>query len=567
MAIMVPERPRDFELASQEGLMFQALSLLSDDYYVFHSFRLTSVTDNTLRESETDFVIYNKNKGLICLEAKAGQVKYENGVWLYGSGIQMHHGGPFNQASSNKYKLMRYIENSSLKSILSKCKFLHAVWFPSISEARLRNMNLPSEADKRLVLTQEALTEPERFLNSIYSIEIPSKIKTSITDIESTKLIKEILCPEFSVFPSMTFEYDMKKIVFHRLLKEQAGILNFLDEQKTAAINGAAGTGKTMIAVEKAHRHAAMGESVLFLCYNAQLKGFLQENYAMEKVTYYTIAGFACSLCDTTKPDYMKAQNKLEDMYISGTFLYKNVIIDEGQDLGNDNLEETRLADTILEIVTDNSVDGTFYVFYDKLQLVQSSRVPRFIEDLDCRLTLYRNCRNTENIAVTSLRPVTERTPKLFEGAVKGVPAKIHFCNGKDDEINRAGMVMDALLADGVKDIVILTCKTETESCMAGQVKNSLFRNKYLFTSCRKYKGLEADSVILVDVDVETFSNEVLLYYVGASRARFRLDIITSLSDYECITILNSILNYSAKIHKPKKDFASALNAIGTLNT
>ena len=40
---------------------------------------------------------------------------------------------------------------------------------------------------------------------------------------------------------------------------------------------------------------------------------------------------------------------------------------------------------------------------YDKLQKIQARALPMFIEEADCRLTLYRNCRNTINIATTSL--------------------------------------------------------------------------------------------------------------------------------------------------------------------
>lgn len=58
-------------------------------------------------------------------------------------------------------------------------------------------------------------------------------------------------------------------------------------------------------------------------------------------------------------------------------------------------------------------------MFYDRLQLVQSSHIPKYISEADCKLTLYRNCRNTENIAITSLKPISERTPKLYDGAIK----------------------------------------------------------------------------------------------------------------------------------------------------
>lgn len=568
MAIMIPEKPRNFDPASQEGLIFDALASLSEDYYVFHSFRITDTREGIFHESETDFVILNRTKGVICLEAKAGQVRYENGCWLYGSGIPMHNGGPFNQASANKYKLMRYISDSNMAFVLEKCKFFHAVWFPSVSNDRLRSMTLPSEGDKTLVLTKEALSDPEEFIDRVYALELPSRVQTNLSEFECKRLVREIFCPQFNVFPSASFEADLKKIVFHRLLDEQAGILDFLDEQLTAAVNGAAGTGKTMIAVEKARRHAAFGEKVLFLCFNTQLKDYLENNYAREFVSYYTIAGFACKICNTARPDYKELKSKLEDYYISGSFPYKHVIIDEGQDFGSEAIEETDIIQLIHDIIVDTDQGGTFYVFYDRLQLIQAREMPKFISDLDCRLTLYRNCRNTENIAVTSLRPITERKPRVFDGAVKGAPAKLHFCDSVQSEHERIDVIIDELAADGYRDIVILTCKTEATSVLSNSIKGGRYRNKYLFTTCRKFKGLEADVVVLVDVDKTTFEQDnVLLFYVGTSRARIKLEITAVLSDDDCKDILLSALNYQGKVRRAKRDLAGALNAIGSLDT
>ena len=483
MAIMIPEKPNNFEPASQEGLIFNALAKLPEEYYVFHSFRITDTRDGVFRESETDFVIFNRLKGVICLEAKAGQVRFENGIWLYGNGIPMHNGGPFNQASANKYKLMRYISDSNMKSILEKCKFFHAVWFPSVSNDRLKSMVMPSEGDKTLVLTKEALTDPEEFLDKIYELTLPSHVETNLSESECTRLVQEIFCPQFNVFPSASFDTDMKKIVFHRLLSEQAGILSFLDEQLTAAVNGAAGTGKTMIAIEKARRHASAGESVLFLCFNAKLKNYLVENYRQEGVNYYTVAGFACKICNTAKPDYGKLKSRLEDYYISGNFPFKHVIIDEGQDFGNDDIEEADIIQLIHDIIVDTDQGGTFYVFYDRLQMVQAREMPKFIGNLDCRLTLHRNCRNTENIAITSLRSITERKPKLFENSVKGTPARLHFCESPQIEKERIDKIINELVSDGYKDIVLLTCKTEATSVLSSDIKNG----KVQFT--RDYTG------------------------------------------------------------------------------
>lgn len=89
-----------------------------------------------------------------------------------------------------------------------------------------------------------------------------------------------------------------------------------------------------------------------------------------------------------------------------------------------------------------------------------------------------------------------------------------------------------------------------------------------MFTTCRKFKGLEADVVVLVDVDKTTFEQDnVLLFYVGTSRARIKLEITAVLSDDDCKDILLSALNYQGKVRRAKRDLAGALNAIGSLDT
>lgn len=562
---MIPDMPRNFAAASLEGLMFDALQKLPNDYYVFHSFRLISVSNNTLYESETDFVIFNQKYGVICLEAKAGAVEYRDGSWFYASGIKMKHEGPFVQASLNKHKLRLYIERSRSASLLEKCKFLHGVWFPSITTEMLNSMPFPPDADRKIVLTKDALDDPEPYLERIYSLDVQRRTSTLLTDDDVKRMIREVLCPHFNVFPTATFENDLKKMVFHRLLKEQSGILNFLSEQKTAVINGAAGTGKTMIAVEKAQRHANDGDKVLCLCFNVKLRDYLENNYSNGNIDFFTIAALACKICGTTTANYQNLKSRLNDMYFCGNFPYKHIVVDEGQDFGADVIDELEILELLRDIVTDESVDGTFYVFYDKLQLVQSKQVPKYIEDADCKLTLYRNCRNTENIATTSLKVIPERKPILIEGSVKGVPAKIYYRTA-EKTITCLDEVIKEFLSDGIKNIVILTCKTEPDSILTNVVRNGKYQDKYLFTTCRKFKGLEADGVILVDVDSETFnSHNVMLYYVGTSRARIRLGLIAQLDDDDCREILINCLKFERKIRNPRRELASALNAIGMI--
>lgn len=562
MAIMIPVVPRDYDELSLEGEMFSALSLLPDDYYVIHSFKSVFVEANILHESETDFVVFNPNKGILCLEAKAGNVKYSNGEWQYASGKIMKHGGPYNQAARNKWNLLGILQNSSLKELQRRIKFLHAVWFPSVKSTDLNSTHFPAEFDRNITMTMEALQNPQLYLDKIFDIELDNHIQTDLSESEVKRLIREIICPEFIFFPASSFDSDLKKITFHRLLKEQQGILNYLVEQKSAVINGAAGTGKTMIAIEKAYRHAKDGEKVLFLCYNAYLKDHLERDYYHKNIDYYTIAGFACKLCKTDSPDFSAANDQLIDMYVAQSFPYMHVIVDEGQDFGQDGIEEANILQTIHDIILYRDDIGSFYIFYDKLQLIQGHHIPQYISDADCKLTLYRNCRNTENIATTSLKPLTERIPKLYEGAVKGSLARLHYRENNDAVALRVADIITGLDQEGINDVVILTCDTEERSCLATYVKNGKYKKK-LFTTCRKFKGLEADAIVLLDIDVETFSAEnVLRYYVGASRARIRLEMVTTMNDESCCYVLENYIHYTKKIKKPRRELALALNAL-----
>ena len=70
MAIMLPAKPREFDPASKEGLMFEALEQLPDDYYVFHSFQMASVRNNTVYENEIAEMrkeIEKKNRLVACM--------------------------------------------------------------------------------------------------------------------------------------------------------------------------------------------------------------------------------------------------------------------------------------------------------------------------------------------------------------------------------------------------------------------------------------------------------------------------------------------------------------------
>ena len=564
MAFMIPETPRDYDLNSKEGLMFQALEKLPRDYYVVHSLKTANVVHNALLSREADFVIFHPEKGLLVLECKGGYPKYD-GKWKYGNGELMPHGGPYIQAETCMHAIENSIKNSNCGYLMKNCRTYYGVWFPSLARDNLKAQNLPPEAEMRITLTLEDLADPLSAIERIFSIE--KKVDQKLLKADVDILLSRFICPQFDLAPTIMEQRADQEVIFHKLLAEQKKVLDFLVDQPVAVINGAAGTGKTWVALEKARRHADDGEEVLFLCYNKQLKNALEKRArSYPNIHFYSIDGLACKICNTSQSDYPLLNKELQKMFMADAFPYQHIIIDEGQDFGQDAIEENGIMQLLCDMVTaDENKNGTFYVFYDKLQKIQGRKIPKFIEEADCRLTLTRNCRNTENIAKSSLAPVTQRQPKLFDLAIPGAPAQIAFCDGADQVVKAVDISIEQFEESGDGLTVILTCKTEVASVLNEQIQNGKYNGKYLFTTCRKFKGLEADNIILVDVDANTFNAEdVMMYYVGTSRAKTGLRIITTLDDDTCSGLLMEKFDYPADktIKNPKGKLADKLNAL-----
>lgn len=572
MAYMYPEKPRECTKGSMEEEMFSSLEKLPKEYSVFHSFSIVRIIDDTLYESETDFVVFHPLKGILCIEAKAGMIQYENEEWKYGSGIPMSHGGPFNQASQNKWKLKKLIEDSGLSYLLNKCKLLHAVWFPSISMDHLSGISLPSEADINLILTKESMENIEKDISRIFDYKISNGVTTNLGNKDSDLLLNRILAPSFNLISLAELKSFHRENVFKSMLKEQVALLNYLEEQNSAIINGMAGTGKTIMAVEKARRLAEKGEKVLFLCYNAKLKEYLSDTYTYENISYYTIDGLACKLCDTFESDYSLLEEKLYEVYENNTFPWKHVIIDEGQDFGKEHIEETNIIELLKDIVAATPEScGTFYIFYDINQLVQSKKPPSYISEADCKLTLYRNCRNTENIAITSSRLLgSTKKPVLISSALHGNSPELYFLNETESFANSLNRCLDNILKKELAgDIVILTCKTEKTSRLSGICDGDRYiynGRSFLFTTYRKFKGLEADAVIIIDadsclLDPDNSDGEKALY-VASSRAKYELSIICEAKTEEVVGILEKLKVDPRRINRrPYKALATSFNA------
>lgn len=568
MAIMIPSKCLDFVPASKEDKIFDALSKLPDNYYVLYSTHLYDTIhqyhkrDGKERfypagmEHEIDFLILVPDEKIIVLEAKAAEdIEYRvsEHAW-YQNGELMEHNGPFNQASENRHWLTQAIQCALGKQISEKFNAysLSAVWFVGMDQGKLKTLKLPPEVGSRQqVLTMEALEDPKKYLDRICPAEAgPFRSKCPpLNKIEIERLINDFFAPPLHIKPSKNYLRDSKEGTLLKLTKSQEDILYFLEEQPFAVISGLAGTGKTFVAMKKAEMEAAKGEQVLFLCFNSLLAEELQRKNQSPNIRISTIASFACTYCHRSTAAYDLLANVIgRDIK---RFPYKHIIVDEAQDFGRDDLEgagferqgsvasdESGMLE-IFKFVTEEN-GGSYYLFYDKEQLVNNPNAPSILTDPDCKLTLYKNCRNTKAIAEASLKSLNNSKikAKMAPAGIAGSRPMVVF-----PELGSEKKVIDSLLLEMGKEyekVVILTPNRQKSALSSYAAEDRYFSNgrMYPFYSCRRFKGLEADAVLLIDINKACFDENDRNFYVGASRAKFDLKIVFSSNDGECREIL-----------------------------
>ena len=126
--------------------------------------------------------------------------------------------------------------------------------------------------------------------------------------------------------------------VFSKFNKEQKEMFKSIQDNIFTFVEAKSGTGKTLVAVQRAIMLNRDGEKVLFLCYNRNLAVELaQKHKELENVSFYTLDSLACRKCSTTwdKVSYYDLKDVLETEILDGTFEYQHIIVDEGQDFGS----------------------------------------------------------------------------------------------------------------------------------------------------------------------------------------------------------------------------------------
>ena len=189
-----------------------------------------------------------------------------NNTWSYirtDNGERHSMKNPLKQADKSKYYFLKvldeYFEDTEYTDHPQYCMVESAVWFPSVSRRDVIGV-LPMEFHPEITLLENALDSPQKFIDGIY--EFYEGWRHTRLDRTTEDAILDLFAPLYQVMPSLKSKRLEQEETFIRLTREQYSLLDYLEEQRVAAIQGAAGTGKTLLAIEKARRLSGSGTTL-----------------------------------------------------------------------------------------------------------------------------------------------------------------------------------------------------------------------------------------------------------------------------------------------------------------
>lgn len=533
---MIPSDPPSFNDSPGEERVFKALRTLPDEITVIYSLRwIHPGRRRMLREplkaqGEGDFVLFDPRRGVLVVEVKGGEVWCERGRWFQKNRKTgaVKDIDPEKQSGDTMYRIKSEVEDRvpAAKSLL----FCHAVWFP---DGTVDRSQLPMNYRPEMTLDAEDLSQVQAAIGRAFAFWASLYKDSGGVSDEVARQVFDTLAPTLSLVPSVRQRIDETQEHLVRLTDEQTRVISFLDDQAHAAIVGPAGTGKTLLAVEKARRLASSAEPVLFLCYNAALRDHLSKNHQLPNVRYQNFHGLARELTGPEGTLEAAVDSLLEHLADDAPLPYDHLVLDEAQDFDRD----------WLEFLQARFRDRAFYAFYDPHQNIQGELDTAWLDKIPCRLNLSRNCRNTLEVARSAYRAAgLETAPNL--GATGPKPV-IHRVDSMQDTVELVNKLVTTARTDHripPDEIAVLTLESLDDSPLWCHAKlggkptaERLKPGHVTLSTVRRFKGLEATVVIIVDVD---FSRAVhdewrRRLYVACSRARHFVHVIARTKESE----------------------------------
>ena len=551
MARLFPKiDPSEIENPGERKVATALIKQMPSRVEVFHSFNwLGTNRHGTLVEGECDFVVLDPANGIVFVEVKGGQLRYDPTaqLWLRTN----RHGGedvvpkdPFDQVRRSMHEILERVRHA-LPGFGDELSFTYgyAVAFP---DGRFTGA-LPAGLAPDLVLDAERCQDLGTSIQRVFDrFRHRAHPELGHRDVQA---IHEALYPRYAIVPVVWRRVEDQEERLRRLTTEQQRLLEFLGQRPMAAIKGVAGSGKTILALAKAQEAARTGARTLLLCYNRPLRDWLREaipqGFSEQLVidNYHGVVEDWCrkagipfhpgrAAADEDFWTYTAAERLMEAGEALGSeHKFDAVIVDEGQDFHD-------LWWTSLDVVfKDPGNKGTYYVFYDPHQnlYVESPSLP---SELGAPFDLPVNCRNTQRIA-NHCAAIVEQPSRVRDGAPVGDEVEFVAATKLEEGFKIAAKrvrewCMPNLGGLKVSQVAVLapsgTDRLWPKDFGTVQLTRSLDKwskdGGVLLETWRRFKGLEADAVIIIEAEGRDGQADAASRYVARSRAKHLLVVI-----------------------------------------
>jgi len=287
---MFPKRLLDADVKSPaEEKLFPLLETgLDDEWECFHSAGLIArdPAEGAI-DDELDFVLCHPEKGIVGLEVKGGGIECRHGEWRrIAGGKKEWMPDPFAQALDHRYNLERKIaEVPGWKQKVKDLFFVHGVAFPDITAGGLV---LAPDAPPQIVIDRKGVRDLAASIDRVLAYHRGARDKRKPPGKEGAAILRELLAPQFTIEVPLAEKIIEEEEQLVRLTVDQTRLLNAYGRNRRMLVTGCAGSGKTLLAVERAKRLAADGQDVLFVCFNRRLRDHLAERERGSGIDFFT---------------------------------------------------------------------------------------------------------------------------------------------------------------------------------------------------------------------------------------------------------------------------------------
>ncbi len=553
----------------------------TEDWVVLHSLGLSRHVKRLY--GEIDFLVLAPELGIFCLEVKSGDIRRKEGLWKFTNRfgeVSTSPRGPFQQAEEGMFSLIEAVKSRFGNNIrLARLLYGFGVMFPHVlfqlEGTDMEPWQIYDRDSRRLPVKNYIEQLSEHFCEKVKNSKWFSKDSSMPNKSDITQLVSFLRGDFEKLLTQKQILNDFEEQL-NEYTKEQYICLDEMQENPRCMFQGAAGTGKTMIALESVHRSLFENQRVLMVCFNSMLGKWLKSQFQPKELesnltvgNLHHILGKITNISDDAvnsainKDDFFRNELPLGalDAIDEGKLTpFDILIIDEGQDI-----IRPEYLDVFDAMLKGGLAGGKWQIFcdFERQAIYSEYSASEMLEMLESRANFAKfrlsiNCRNTRPIGEEITVLSGFRAPVFLPGKVEGIPVEYYFYRDSKDEVKQLESILAKLRRQKIPagNVTLLSPFRLENSCVTNINKadylisslNEQIRfpmsNMITYSTIHGFKGLENSYIILMDINRINDDEFKSLLYIGMSRAKVGLII---LMDEQSRKYYNELLKKSLK--------------------